>query len=142
MTVEGITDATRDHGRSCRPKKRAPRFRGALPSAEAVSLAAAQIAAAAVPVDLAPDGAPGERTEDGPHSARTAVVDRMADQGAGAGADDQTGRAVVAAAIITSVAALVDPVVIAQPPLAIIAPVPVIIVGIIAAFRSPVIVVA
>ena len=120
---------------SASAEKRAPRCRDALSRNQAMRLAAAQVAAVVAAVDLAADRAAGDGAEDGAERARTAIVDRIADQRADAGADDEAGRAVVAAAIIAAVAAAIDAVVIAQPALAIIAAVAVIIVGIISAAR-------
>ena len=98
-------------------------------------LAAAQVTVAAA-VDLAADRSTRGGAEDGAEQARTAVVDRIADQSADSGADDETGRAVVAAAIITAVTPAIDAVVVAQPALAIVAAVAIIIVGIIIAARA------
>ena len=66
---------------------------------------------AAVAVDLAADRAARGCAEDRAEHARAAIVERIADQRADAGADDQAGGAVVAAAIIAAVAAAIDAVV-------------------------------
>src|SRR5690606_31145211 len=98
-------------------------------------LAAAQLAA----LDLAAKRATGGRADQGAEQARATIVERVADQPADGGADDEAGRAVRAATIIAPVAPAIDTVVAGQPALAIVAAVAIIIVGIIAsAARRPV----
>src|SRR3546814_11191929 len=94
------------------------------------SSAAARVVVAAA-FDRAPRDRAADRAEHGAERLRIARCDDVAEHPAGDAADDQSGRAVVAAAIIFAVAPAIAAVVVRQAALAVTAGVAVIIIGII-----------